>query len=307
MVYLSGRLTLVALIPMPLISLMVFAFVRITHRQSKKVQELYAVVTTEVQENLAGARVVKAYGMGDRAVEGFRENATNYMKASIRLVSFMSFAFPFIGSVIGVIMLIVTWYGGSMVIRGEFALADYTAFMIYLVMLAFPLAHLGWVLTLYQRGAVGMNRIAKILGETPDIWDDENTNPDAEVTQGRVQFDDVFFAYGAEGDAVPVLRGISFEAPAGAMIAIVGPTGWASRSMTTPSARSPCADCAPPLATSPRIPSSFPTPYARTSAWAVLMPTMLRSWPLAMWPNLPKPWTISPTDSTPNWVNGAST
>ncbi len=237
MIYLSGRLTLVALIPMPFISLLVFTFVRISHRRSKKVQELFAVVTTEVQENLAGARVVKAHGMGDRAVAGFRENATRYMKANIRLVSFMSFAFPFIGSVIGVIMLLVTWRGGSMVIRGELDLADYTAFMIYLVMLAFPLAHLGWVLTLYQRGAVGMNRIARILGEAPGIWDGDHTDPDARVSRGHVRFEGVSFAYGTVPDSALALRDISFEAPEGAMVAIVGPTGCGKTTLVSLLAR----------------------------------------------------------------------
>lgn len=234
MLYLSTRLTLISLVPLPLISLMVYGFIRYSHRQSKKVQELFSVVNTSVQENLAGARVVKAYGMEEQAAGHFEVHARKYMRENIMLSAVMSFGFPFIGSIIGLITLVVVWQGGGMVIAGTLPLADFTAFMIYLTMLVFPLAHFGWILTLYQRGAVGMNRIAQITTAAPDIWDDEQTNGDAEVAGGGITFENVSFGFTPD---TPMLDSLDFEAPAGATVAIVGPTGCGKTSLVSLIAR----------------------------------------------------------------------
>jgi ATP-binding cassette subfamily B protein len=227
MIYLSPLLTLMTMIPMPLVSLLVFFFVRYMNRQSKVVQELFSGVTDLVQENLAGTRVVKAYGIADREIRRFRKDSVRYMRENLWLAGVMSLAWPLIGLVIGSVILIVMWQGGAMVIRGSLSLANLTAFMIYLVMLAFPLAQFGWVLTLYQRGAVGMNRLAEILCETPEIQDNEQTQAEARIREGNIRFENVSFSYRSSGDgaAPEVLHGVSFEIPAGSTVAMVGPTG----------------------------------------------------------------------------------
>lgn len=221
MVYLSGRLTLIALVPLPFISLAVYFFVRYMNRQSKVVQDLFSGLTARVQENLAGARVVKAYGIADREMRAFRRACEAYMRENIKLAAVMSFAWPLIGMVIGVAVLTVVWYGGGMVIRGNLSLADLTAFLICMVMLAFPLAQFGWVITLYQRGAVGMNRIGEILCAIPDIRDAPDALRDAAITRGEIRFDHVHFAY----NGMTVLHDLCFTIHAGETVAIVGPTG----------------------------------------------------------------------------------
>jgi len=221
MVYMSGKLTFYALFPLPLVSLMVYALVRYMHYQSRIVQEVYARVTSRVQENLAGARVVKAYGIADRETGDFLQECQAYMRANVRLVALMSFAFPLIGILVGVVLITVIWQGGGMVIRAELALADLTGFLILMVMLVWPLAQFGWILTVYQRGIVSMKRINDILLETPEIQDGAHTNPDARVHAGHLVFDQVGFSYAEE----PILREISFEAAPGATLALVGPTG----------------------------------------------------------------------------------
>lgn len=221
MIYLSPTLTLVALVPLPFISLLVYVFMRYMNRQSKVVQAAFGDVSAKVQENIAGARVVKAYGIGARETAEFRGLSMRYMRENVKLVAIMSTAIPILGVLVGSIVMLVVWRGGDMVITGRLALADLTAFMVCMIMLAWPLAQLGWVLTLYQRGAAGMDRISAILCETPAIRDDARTRPEARVAGGAVRFEGVAFGYGD----TPVVRELDFEIPAGATVALLGPTG----------------------------------------------------------------------------------
>ncbi len=221
MLYLSVRLTLLALLPLPLVSLLVYAIVMFMHRQSQRVQEQYSVVTARVQENLAGARVVQAYGIHDRETAAFEAESRKYMGENIRMASVMAFAFPLIGLVVALMILLVIWRGGLMVIHGSAELDDLTGFIVCMLLLIWPLAEFGWIMTLYQRGAVGMNRINEVFAESPAILDNERTDPEARVVRGAIRFEHVSFAYGDR----PVLNEIDFEAPAGQTVAIVGPTG----------------------------------------------------------------------------------
>ncbi|HOZ45337.1 MAG TPA: ABC transporter ATP-binding protein [Candidatus Hydrogenedentes bacterium] len=221
MIYLSGRLTLIAILPMPLVSLMVYGFVMYMHRQSERVQSQFSRVTSRAQENLAGVRVVKAYGAADREERDFRRESAEYMRLSMRLAMVMNFARPLIGTAVGLTMLLVLWSGGVMVIEGTMSLGDLMGFTVCLMMLVWPLVEFGWVLTLYQRGAVSMNRINEIFAEVPSIRDDERTCMEITSVEGAVAFDAVTFAH---GDRV-VLEGVTFDVPAGKSVAVVGPTG----------------------------------------------------------------------------------
>ena len=221
MLYLSTKLTLSALIPLPVLTLLAFVFIRYMNKQSKVVQEINSQVSSRVQENLAGARVVRAYGIGDREMREFVVLGKKYMHENIKLVAVMSVAIPLIGILAGAIIMIIIWNGGSMVVRGEITLATLSAFIFYVILLAFPLAQLGYVLTLYQRGAVSMARINKILGEVPEIRDTRDTDTKARITRGAIRFEQVSFAYGEH----EVLHDVDFEVQAGETLAIVGTTG----------------------------------------------------------------------------------
>ena len=232
MVYLSPRLTLVALLPLPLLTVLVYLFIRFLNRQSRIVQELFSKVSNHVQENLAGARLVRAYAIEERESRKFREVCGDYKQANILLASVMSFAWPMIDLLVTLALLVIVYYGGMMVIQGTLALEDFTAFLIVTAMLAWPLVQFGWVLTLYQRGAVSMNRISEILGAVPEIGDGERTQPDAAVRKGRIRFENVYFRYDkavarkpGEPPAPWTLEDISFEVDAGETLAVVGPTG----------------------------------------------------------------------------------
>ena len=221
MTWLSPKLTLVSLLPMPVVSLLVYASVMFMHKQSQRVQEQFSVLTARSQENLAGARVVQAYGIGDLEVEQFRTDSQKYLRQNMVLSAGTSLAWPLIGLAVATTLLIVLYKGGSMTIQGTLALEDLTGFIVCMLMLIWPLAEFGWILTLYQRGSVGMKRINEIFAEIPSIRDTAETQPDMTIQAGSVQFEQVSSAYGDFN----VLRDISFEAPAGKTIAIVGPTG----------------------------------------------------------------------------------
>jgi ATP-binding cassette subfamily B protein len=231
MIYLSGRLTLTALIPLPLVSLLVYGFVTFMHRQSERVQQQYSVITARTHESLAGARVVQAYGIADREIAAFTRESEKYMRENMRLAYIMSLAWPLIGMTIAFMIVLVVWSGGAMVIDDALKLEDLTGFVVCMLMLVWPLAEFGWILTLYQRGAVGMRRINEILAEIPAIRDGENTQREFEIERGSIRFENVSFAYrhtkegGVSIEPAPVLHDVSFEVPSGKTVAIVGPTG----------------------------------------------------------------------------------
>lgn len=242
MIWLTPKLTLVTMIPLPFVSLLAYGFIRYMNKQSKVVQELFSTMSSRMQENLAGARVVKAYGIADRESRSFLRDANDYMHANIKLVAIMSCALPMVAILVGIFVIIIMGQGGSMVIRGELSLGNLTSFIICMVMLAFPLAQLGYVLTLYQRGAVSMARIGTILAEECEDRGGETDLP----VDGKIAFENVSFSYevfamrdkrkrkSEEADADKkqnaiaisvVLRDLSFTIEPGQTMALVGPTG----------------------------------------------------------------------------------
>lgn len=244
MVHMSPRLTLLMAAPLPVVTLLVYAFVRFMHTQSRIVQELFSAVTERAQENLAGARVVKAYGIAEREQRVFLQTSKEYMRANLKLAVVTSMAWPMIGAFIGGVVLLAIWEGGRLVIAGKLDLANMTGFLLCLLMIVWPLAQFGWILTLYQRGSVSMERLKRVFLETPDIADGPQTDPVAQVEAGAVRFENVSFAYhhGAPTEPDPqdtaqeagraALCKVDLEIPAGRTVAVVGPTGSGKSSLT---------------------------------------------------------------------------
>lgn len=239
MLYLSVKLTFVALAIIPFAAIVTYLIIRFVHRQSLIVQELFASISTRAQENLAGARVVKAYGAAEREEKAFRRESTRYMRESLKLTLVMNFMWPIISLLLGTTTILIIWQGGLMVIHDSltsrihwadgglalqsvpFTLGDLTGFIMCLFMLSFPLINFGWIATFYQRGAVGMKRMTEILGEVPAIRDQDLPAGEPQPIRGGIRFEDVSFGYGED----PVLRDLSFEVAPGQTLAIVGPTG----------------------------------------------------------------------------------
>lgn len=217
----SSRLLLYMLIPLPFVSVIVYFVIMYMHHQSQRVQAQYADLTARVQENLSGARVVQAYGIGDRETASFTVESESYMRENVKLAAVMSLAWPLIGLIVGLMIVLVLWLGGLMVINGGLALDDFTGFVVAMLLLLWPLVEFGWILTLYQRGIVGMARMNEIFSEKPSVRDDEDTEPGFTVTRGGIRFDDVSFSY----DSRHVLHKLDFSILPGQTVAIVGPTG----------------------------------------------------------------------------------
>ena len=229
------RLTSLALVPMLGVPVAIVAVGPLIERRFTAVQEHFATLSTFVHENLSGVRVVRAYRQEAPQTERFRTHATEYLHRNIALARAWAALFPLVTLIGGVGSVITLWYGGLLVLRGTVTIGDYVAFVTYLGMLVWPMIAMGWVINLFQRGAASMARIRKVLETAPTIADPASPRHLAPGTQPRmVEFRDVWFRYPAkrrpdgppgDGDRGWALEAISFTAPAGAWIAVVGATG----------------------------------------------------------------------------------
>jgi ATP-binding cassette, subfamily B, multidrug efflux pump len=219
MMTMDVRLTLVTLIPLPLLTIVMFRFGRLVHSGFTSVQEAFSSLTDRAQESFSGIRVVKAYGDEESERRYFAERAETCARENIRLGRIWGFFEPLIGSLAMTSMVILLGAGGRMVIRGEVTLGEFVAFSSYLGTLIWPMMAVGWVVNLVQRGTASMVRLQKIFSTPPDITDgslDGDLRPAIEVR-------DLTFTY--PGTDARVLDGVSFELPAGSVLGVVGRTG----------------------------------------------------------------------------------
>ena len=222
MLVISRRLTLLSLLPLPLVSLSVWWFGDRIHRRFERVQERMAELSAQVQENLAGLRVVRAFGAEARAAERFDELSEEYMRGHLDLIRISGVFQPSLAFWSGVGALLAIWIGGREVIAGHITLGQFVAFTVYLGMLNWPMVALGWVINIFQRGSASYRRITRLLEETPSI----DTAPGAlrprGPARGELEFRDLTFCY--PGARSPVLDHVSFRVPAGTTVALVGRT-----------------------------------------------------------------------------------
>ncbi len=222
MLWISPRLTGVALIPMLLLPPIVLGFGKIIHRRFEEIQEQLSTVSTMVQESLTGLRIIRAYVQETDQEEQFHELNEEYMHRNMALVRSAGLFRPLLMLIAGVAQVVVLWYGGVQVMEGRITVGDFVAFNFYLVLLVWPMIALGWVVNLFQRGAASMGRLNRILRTEPAIAPPDDPRPLSSV-KGTVEFRNVSFRYpGTERD---ILRGIDFRAEAGETVAVVGPTG----------------------------------------------------------------------------------
>ena len=230
MVWISPRLTVYALVPMVVLPPVVFMFARVIHRRFEKIQEQFSTLSTMVQENLTGMRIVRAYVQEDSQAHQFDELNREYMDRNMDLVKVAGLFHPILALFSGAAMVIVLWVGGLEVIAGRITTGDYVAFGIYVAYLIWPLIALGWVVNLFQRGSASMGRLNKIFETEPAVRPPENPVPLAEP-RGAVEFRNVSFRY--PGTERLVLEDISFSADPGQTVAVVGPTGSGKSTLVT--------------------------------------------------------------------------
>jgi ATP-binding cassette, subfamily B, multidrug efflux pump len=223
MASLDWRLTLAALVPYPLVLLIVKRTSRQLMERTLKVQEGLAAMSSRVQENLSGIHVVKAYVREQEETEAFARLNESFSAQNLELARVRGVIMPVMRAASTLGTLVVLWYGGTRVIAGALSLGDLVAFIGYLHILAWPTMALGWMLSIVQRGRAALQRLEHIFGTVPTI-DDRRAVPDGAV-RGELAFHDVDFAYHTPNNGHAVLRQVSFQVPAGATLAIVGRTG----------------------------------------------------------------------------------
>jgi len=223
MFIISPKLTLYALVPMPLLAVSVFFMARMVHHRSDRLQEQYSALTSRVQEALSGIRVLKAYTREDAEAEAFDEESEEYKKRNLDLALVESAWRPSFLLMVGFSTIIVVWIGGRLVAEGVITIGNIAEYIIYVGMMTWPVASLGFVITMIQRASASVVRLQKILDTEPDIADGPQTDPSITELEGRIAFENVTFGY--ENEAEPALREVSFEIDADETLAIVGRTG----------------------------------------------------------------------------------
>ena len=230
MLWISPRLTVYALIPMVVLPPVVFWFARVIHQRFEKIQEQFATLSTMVQENLTGMRIVRAYVQEESQAYHFDGLNREYMDRNMGLVKVAGLFHPILALFSGSAMVIVLWLGGLEAIAGRITIGDFVAFGIYVAYLIWPLIALGWVVNLFQRGSASMGRLNKIFETEPAVRAPESPVRLAEP-RGAVEFRNVSFRY--PGTERLVLEDVSFVAQPGQTVAVVGPTGSGKTTLVT--------------------------------------------------------------------------
>ena len=227
-------LTLFAMAPFPALVIIAKRFHHDAEVRSSAVQEQLGALSAKVQENLTGMAVVRAYTMETREVAEFERLNTEYLSRNMALARIQSVSWPLMGLVSGVGVLIVMWLGGKAVVDGRISLGAFVAFNGYLTQLAWPTIALGWTLASIQRGLAAMSRVTEVLDENlggvPHDGLGGSSDDRARLAGGAIEFRGLTFAYDSRG---PVLRDVSFTVPAGAVVAVVGPTGSGKSTLGT--------------------------------------------------------------------------
>ena len=228
MLRIDARLTAFALVPMVMLPVIMIRVGGAIHHRFEAVQEHFSALTTQAQENFAGVRVVRAYRQENAEIARFAALNETYVERNIALAKLYGMMNPSFGLLAGLSVAIVLGLGGSLVVRGTITVGAFVAFGFYLTSLTWPMIALGWVITLFQRGAASMGRLLEVLDAPPAI-----TSPAAPTalplahTGRSITFRDVGFHFPADEGAQPrwVLRHVSFTVPAGGTLAVVGATG----------------------------------------------------------------------------------
>lgn len=215
------KLTLVSLAPAPFVSIAVVFFGQKIHSRFEEIQKMFSDISSRVQENLSGVRVVRAYAQERAEVAQFELLNRDYIAGNIALARIQGVFMPLLQALIGTTFLMVLWYGGRQLLDGRIGLGTFVMFNTYMGILIWPMIAFGWVVNLMQRGTASLNRINEILHEKPTI---ASPAEGAEQTHGQlldIQFHGVSVDYGGRA----AISNINLAISAGETIAIVGHTG----------------------------------------------------------------------------------
>ena len=214
------RLTLLAILPAPLVSFSVIFFGRKIHDRFERIQAMFSDISSRVLENLSGVRMIRAYAQEQAELRKFNKLNEDYIAQNIQLVRISGLFEPLLELLIGSTFLIVLWSGGNRVLNGQISLGSFVMFNTYMGMLVWPMIAMGWVVNLMQRGSASFGRIREIMEQRPSIAEPAITEP-LPAVRGEIEFRGVSVVYPAGA----ALERIDLHIPAGSTVAIVGATG----------------------------------------------------------------------------------
>ena len=228
MISLSPLLTLYALLPMPLLSFVVYIVMKKMHVKYTRIQEKMSDLTTRAQENFSGIRVIKSYEREEYEIVQYEKESAEYLKRKMDQVKLQALFMPVFFMIAGLSAIIVVLAGGSMVINKTLSVGVIVAFMLFLVDLIWPMISFGWVANMIQQADASMKRLLKILNEPFEI-SDENTDINIKGMNGDIEFKNVSFRY---RENLPwVLRNINLKIERGSTVAFIGNTGVGKTSL----------------------------------------------------------------------------
>ncbi|MBS0012536.1 MAG: ABC transporter ATP-binding protein [Desulfobacterales bacterium] len=222
MAYIDFRLTIAALLPMPVIVVITRIFGRKMHRLYTRVQATFSDMTEMVRESFAGIRTVKAYNREQTEFARMQDVSDVYISENLKLVRITGSFFPLMIFFTNLSLTIVVFYGGRLAIFERITAGDFVAFISYLNMLMWPMMAMGWLTNLIQRGSASLDRIDSILSTEPEIRDAEDARPLSRV-RGEIDFEQVRFSYPQAAE--PAVENIDLKVPAGRTLGIIGPQG----------------------------------------------------------------------------------
>lgn len=216
------KLSILALIPLPIMAIIVTRFGKIIHSKFLKVQEAFASLTDKVQENISGIRVIKSFVQENEEIDNFKKENLNNFKANMNMIKYWGLFDPIVQFLASLSFTIVLLYGGVQVIEGNISLGDFVAFVSYLGMLIWPMMASGWVINIFERGSASMERLNIIFSETPEITD-KFADTSVKNIRGNIEIKNLTFSY--KKNLPPVLKNINITIQQGKTLAIVGKTG----------------------------------------------------------------------------------
>ena len=214
------KLTIYSLIPLPILSLSIYLVNNIIHKRSERIQESLSNLSTFVQEAFSGIRVIKAFDREEDVNLQFEKESTDYKNKSLKLAFVQAVFFPLIMSLIGLSVILTIYIGGVEVFNGSISTGVIAEFIIYVNLLTWPVAALGWITSIIQQAAASQKRINEFLETKTDIISTENLEKNLE---GTIEFKNVDFIYPDSG--IHALKNISFKVNQGESVAIIGNTG----------------------------------------------------------------------------------
>lgn len=221
MISVAPKLTLYTLLPLPILSFLIYRLSKAIHERSTLVQQMLSKLSIFSQESFSGINAIKSYAIEPNRTMEMVAISKESRKKNMSLVQVQAWFFPLMILLIGISNVLVIFIGGNQYINGEIELGVLAEFIIYVNMLTWPVATVGWVTSIVQQAEASQKRINEFLVQEPEIEDDINANK--KLSSFDISFDNVNFIYDNTG--IQALKNISFKLNSGKTLALMGPTG----------------------------------------------------------------------------------